>query len=1084
MPNSLSSMDLASPACLEGEAIFRRGSVSLISQEGDALLLRVGTSPTQIVTLPASGNPHCTCGMGEQPCAHVVAALFAAQEDGTLRMLSQSHEFTLGQKMLAALSRAMPGSENVRLSPMLRLFPDGRVGLGLSIGQERMYAVRSIPALLACYTMGFTLTLSPRFSYQPTQMRFSKEDERLLSILLSHIHPKGPDEEPEDGSLTEEDCSLSPQSDGRYVILTGAFLHSVLRYLESHPFVLLDSQNKQPHIGIRTVELPLCFTVSLLGGELKVVAEGTKDLRLITSDARYVLCESKAVHLRSAQARVCQLLLTEGSRFSYEAVQAEEILATLLPALSTVGTVIPSAELNARLVTAPFRPRVYLDLVDGNVEARPEFWYGDVALLPFSQSSSVEENGGEGWRASLSGSAPEVPSMAPIREHATGLPPGKLLLRDGRAESALLDFFSDAGFVVRGQKILLRRAKDILAFCTLGVQELGKLCQVYASTSFERIKPRRFTARASFHMRDGRLVFTLLEESGQAPEIFPLLTAIRDRQHYVRLKTGEFLDIRDMAALAPIAQELLDAAAMDDPHQGEDAREIHFTAYRSAYMVSMLRLAGIPAEADEKVEQAMGALTDAVSQAEQYVPSRLLKKLVPYQRRGAGWLLSLYEAHMGGILADEMGLGKTVQVIAALSAAKKKNGRQKSIIVTPTSLVYHWLAEFKRFDESLIVRLVGGQREERRQTIESIKADDQVDVILTSYPLLRRDIDLFRDLPLRFAILDEAQFVKNAQSLGATAAKELSAQVRVALTGTPMENHTGELWSIFDFALPGYLGTQATFLRRYGGGERMQELQERIRPFLMRRLKKEVLSDLPHKNEQSLYAAMTPEQAAVYNQLLGTLRAHVDEALKQGALPKARMQVLSVLLKLRQVCCHPKLFLPDYEGTSGKLELLVQTVHSALAEKKRMLVFSQFVGMLQIIRKRLNREGVRTLYLDGETKPGLRQELCDRFNGGEGQVFLISLKAGGTGLNLTGANLVIHYDPWWNPATEDQATDRAHRIGQTRDVDVLRLIAKDTIEEKVTDLSKRKRAIFDQVVLAGETALSSLTEEDIRALFF
>ncbi|HIU20342.1 MAG TPA: DEAD/DEAH box helicase, partial [Candidatus Limiplasma stercoravium] len=436
------------------------------------------------------------------------------------------------------------------------------------------------------------------------------------------------------------------------------------------------------------------------------------------------------------------------------------------------------------------------------------------------------------------------------------------------------------------------------------------------------------------------------------------------------------------------------------------------------------------------------------------------------------------------ILADEMCLGKTVQIIAALSAAKRRDGAQKSVIVTPTSLTYHWLAELKRFDDSLVARVIAGPREERRRAIAEIKQDASVDVMVISYPLLRRDIEFLRDIPLRFAVLDEAQSVKNAQSQGAAAAKELDAVTRVALTGTPMENHTGELWSIFDFVLPGYLGTQNAFLRRYGGSEHAEELRERIRPFLMRRLKSEVLSDLPRKREQSLYAAMTPEQQAVYDSLMQTLRQHVGQALAEGSLPRARMQVLSILLKLRQVCCHPKLFLPDYEGTSGKLELLVQTVHRALASKRRMLIFSQFVGMLQMIRRRLGREGVQTLYLDGETKPEKRQELCDRFNGGEGRVFLISLKAGGTGLNLTGADLVIHYDPWWNPATEDQATDRAHRIGQTRDVDVVKLITQGSIEEKVTDMSKRKRAVFNRVVMAGETDLGSLTEEDIRALFF
>ena len=614
--------------------------------------------------------------------------------------------------------------------------------------------------------------------------------------------------------------------------------------------------------------------------------------------------------------------------------------------------------------------------------------------------------------------------------------------------------------------------------------ELNKLCEVYASTAFEKVKPRRLSAKASFHMRGGRLVFALLEEGEPMAEVLPILQAVAQRQQYVRLKTGEFLDVRDLSGLAPVVQELLDAAALDDPQADAEARELSFGAYRAAYMVSMLRMAGARTEADAEVEAAMNALGDTQFNVDKYVSAKLQRKLQDYQKRGTGWVFSLYEARMGGILADEMGLGKTVQIIAALSAAKRRDGTQKSIIVTPTSLTYHWLAELKRFDDQLVVRMITGARDERRQVIEAIKKEEDVDVILTSYPLLRRDIEYLKDIPLRFAVLDEAQSVKNAQSLGAVAAKELDAQVRIALTGTPMENHTGELWSIFDFILPGYLGTQASFLRRYGGGEHAEELRERIRPFLMRRLKDEVLKDLPKKHEQSLYAAMTPEQARVYDSLMQTLRQHVGQALQEGSLPRARMQVLSILLKLRQVCCHPKLFLADYEGTSGKLELLVQTVHTAIASKRRMLIFSQFVGMLQMIRKRLGREGVQCLYLDGETKPEQRQQLCDRFNGGEGKVFLISLKAGGTGLNLTGADLVIHYDPWWNPATEDQATDRAHRIGQTRDVDVIRLIAQGTIEEKVTDLSKRKRAIFDRVVLAGETELKSLTEEDIRALFF
>lgn len=1053
---SLDSIAADTPAYQNGEKLFRRGSVSQPLETEEGLRYEVGSLPAQSVTFLRQGDAVCTCGGRPAPCEHVVAALLRAETDGALRRVQKKWELTLGQRMLGALTRAVPGGEIIRLAVALRLYDDGRVGLGLSAGQERLYAVKSVSELLFCFSTGKEMQLSAKQFYRPDVMRFSREDERFLAALTNAL-PFRREEENETG-FSEEGSAALPL-DGRFVLLSGPFLQNVMRLLENYPFVLLWGERKQAQSGVRKQELPLCFTVSLTPTELLVSAEGADRLRLITPDARYVLSEGTVVHLYASQARVCRLLLSEGTSFRYPARDAEETLSVLLPALAAVGSVAPSPELQARMASEPLKPEVYLDMVDGNVEAKLEFHYGDTVVRPFSTGEEGE-------------ASPGAPS----------LPDGRMLLRDGREESLLLNMLADFGFVVHKGRVLLRRSREILYFCTQGVGELSRRCAVYASQAFEKVKPRRFSARAAFHMRGGRLVFSLLEDGKPVPELATVLRAVAQRQQYVRLKTGEFLDVRDMAGLSPVMQELLDAARLDDPGLSEDAREVSFGAYRAAYMVSMLKMAGADAQVDEEAERAVQTLSQPAPK--DYMPSRLQKKLAPYQRRGSDWLLSLYEARMGGILADEMGLGKTLQVIAALSAARRKDGVQKSVIVTPTSLTYHWLAELKRFNDSLTVRVVTGQKEERRRIIAELKEDEGVDVILTSYPLLRRDIELLKDIPLRFAVLDEAQSVKNAQSQGAIAAKELNAQVRVALTGTPMENHTGELWSIFDFVLPGYLGTQAAFLRRYGSGERAEELRERIRPFLMRRLKSEVMSDLPEKREQFLYAAMPPEQERVYQTLMATLREHVGRALEDGSLPRARMQVLSVLLKLRQVCCHPRLFLPDYEGTSGKLELLVQTVHSGVESGRRMLVFSQFVGMLQIIKKRLAREGVSCLYLDGNTRPEERQRLCDRFNGGEGKVFLISLKAGGAGLNLTGADLVIHYDPWWNPAAEDQATDRAHRIGQTRNVDVLKLIAQGTIEEKVTELSKRKRAIFDRVVISGETALSSLSEEDIRALFF
>jgi len=1024
----------------------------LLSRDAESLLLRVSASPPWEVRLWAHGAAECGCAE-EQPCPHAVAAWLFAQEDGSMGSLTLEHSLSVGRKMSEALSRLLPGSESVRLGVMLRLYPDSRLGLGLSVGQERMYAVRNIADFIACHRSGEPCSLSPRWTYHPAGMRFAREDERILSLLAYHMAAT-PDMEPD-----AEPAAALPRSAGRFTPLTGALLYSMLSLLESRSFLLADGDKKSTQSAIRAAELPLCFCCSLTRTTLSFTIRGAENLRLLTDDGRYGIYDGRVIQLRGAQARICALLPANGFQFAYPARDAETVLASLLPALSRAGAVLPSQELSERLMTADFRPRVYLDYVDGSVEARLEFHYGDMCVKPFH--GETEE----------------------AREADGGVRDGRILLRDGRGESALLDFFADAGFVVSGRRMALRGSKDILAFCTQGVTELAKLCEIFVSPAFERIKPRRLSVRAAFRMRGGRLVFSLLENGGALPEVLSILQAVRDRQPYVRLRAGEFLDLRDLAGFAPMAQELLETAALDDPHADARARELAFAAYRGVYLVSMLEAAGIQTAADAEVKKAVRSLSESVN-ADASIPPPLLAKLSPYQLRGVNWLLSLHRSRLGGVLADEMGLGKTVQVIAAVSAAKQRYGAKNSLIVTPTSLIYHWLAECKRFDDALTVRLLDGGREERADEINEIISSGGVDIILTSYPLLRRDIGQLSEIPYRFVILDEAQNVKNAQSLAAVSAKGLDAETRLALTGTPMENHTGELWSVFDFALPGYLGGQAAFLRRYGDGERAEELRGRIRPFLMRRLKSDVLSGFPEKHEQRLYTAMVPEQEQVYAQLMATLRQHVDEALRQGSLPRARMQVLSVLLKLRQVCCHPILFLPDYEGKSGKLELLVQTVRGAIEGKRRMLIFSQFVGMLQIIRKRLAREGIKTQYLDGETPPETRQQLCDRFNGGEGSVFLISLKAGGTGLNLTGADLVIHYDPWWNPAAEDQATDRAHRIGQTRDVDVLKLIAKDTIEEKVMDLSGRKRAVFDRVVLAGETALSGLTEEDIRALFF
>ena len=360
---ALESIGVDTAAFQNGEKLYRRGLVSQPIEVENGLRYEVGGSDVQSVTFTRRGEALCTCGEAEQPCQHVTAALLRAESDGTLKRFQQENELALGQRMLSALNRAMPGGETVRLLAVLRLYEDGRIGLGLSAGQERLYAVKNIADLLACFVSGTELTLSPKFTYRPDSMRFSREDERFLTALMSYIPLKNESEPavlPE--GAAESDAASVLQCDGRFVLLTGPFLQSVMRYLENYPFQLQFGEQKQMHSGIRKKELPLCFAVNLTPTELLVSTEGTEQLRMITPDARYVLLGNTVTHLYSSQARVCRLLLGEGSSFRYPARNAEEVLSVLLPALSAVGSVVPSPELRARLVSEPLKPVAYLEI--------------------------------------------------------------------------------------------------------------------------------------------------------------------------------------------------------------------------------------------------------------------------------------------------------------------------------------------------------------------------------------------------------------------------------------------------------------------------------------------------------------------------------------------------------------------------------------------------------------------------------------------------------------------------------------------------------------------------------------------------
>ena len=457
-------------------------------------------------------------------------------------------------------------------------------------------------------------------------------------------------------------------------------------------------------------------------------------------------------------------------------------------------------------------------------------------------------------------------------------------------------------------------------------------------------------------------------------------------------------------------------------------------------------------------------------------PATLKAELRPYQRAGLGWLHFLRDSHIGGCLADDMGLGKTVQTLALLESIR--GGDRPSLVVAPRSLLFNWAAEAARFAPQLRVREHHGAERTRDEF-------DDCDIVLTTYATMRLDIEHLSGVEFEYVILDEAQAIKNASSQVAKASRQLRAKHRLALSGTPIENHLGELWSLFEFLNPGLLGNsrwfQRTFAARNTPPERRDALARALRPLILRRTKEQVAPELPERTEQTLYCELEGKQKKLYDELRDHYRAALLGRIRKGGIEKSRMQILEALLRLRQAACHPALIDANSDVTSAKSELLLEELHELLDSGHRALIFSQFTSFLAIVRKTLDAERVPYLYLDGKTRD--RQSLVEEFQSDAGpQLFLISLKAGGLGLNLTNADYIFLLDPWWNPAVEAQAIDRAHRIGRVRPVVAYRLIARDTVEEKILELQSRKRELAESIISEDNSVLRKLEVEDLELL--
>ena len=655
-------------------------------------------------------------------------------------------------------------------------------------------------------------------------------------------------------------------------------------------------------------------------------------------------------------------------------------------------------------------------------------------------------------------------------------------------ERNVLDILREDGFLQnpRLNNMVLTDEDKTYDFLNERIDEYMSKYEVLISEEFKKkqiIQPRIGTIGVK--IQNDLLSIDLSNINYDPTELEDIMEKYKLKKRYYKLRDGSFLKLEQNENME-FLDKLVDG--MDIDFKKVKDGKIKLPVNRSLYLNRLIeKNPEIDVVEDGEYKKLIDETTNARNDEEVKIPENLEGVLRDYQKTGYKWLKVLDRYKFGGILADDMGLGKTLQVISLFQTQEKG---ETSIVVCPSSLSLNWRNEINKFAPNTKVCVVRGNASEREEIIKNTK---KFDVIVTSYDLLKRDIDLYEEAnwKFRYIIADEAQYIKNSNTQNAKALKSLQGKERFALTGTPIENSLAELWSIFDYIMPGYLFSYSKFKKqfeteivKYNDENKLQKLKTMIEPFILRRTKKQVLTELPDKTITVLNNEMEGEQQKIYLSYLAKAKKEIMQTIKDEGFEKSQIKILSVLTRLRQICCHPSLFIENYKGESSKLNQCVEIIEDAIESGHKILLFSGYTQMFPLIEKELNKRFIEYYKLTGETKIDERIEMVDKFNKDpDVKIFLISLKAGGTGLNLTGADMVIHYDPWWNLSAENQATDRAYRIGQKNNVQVYKLITSNSIEEKIQELQEKKAKLIDDVLDTKQTFISKLSKDEIMLLF-
>lgn len=659
------------------------------------------------------------------------------------------------------------------------------------------------------------------------------------------------------------------------------------------------------------------------------------------------------------------------------------------------------------------------------------------------------------------------------------------ILRDINFETSVLNDVGKYGFILEKDKLVLRDIEQEVEFLENGLEQLATKYEIFTTEKFKNIKIKKKTSVSSMFGigQDNILSYNFNLGDINSSELVSIFDSMKSKKKYYRLKNGDIINLEDesLQELNNLTEEL--ELTDEEIINGKGS----ILKYRAIYLDSLKKTKYSIISTDNLFD-------NFIKNFYEYKDSNLSLKdtsiLRDYQLTGVKWLYNLAKTGFGGILADEMGLGKTIQVIYYIKQMLKDNPTSKFLIVVPTSLAYNWEHEFDSFASQIKKAICIGSKEKRKHILKDL---NKINVIITTYGLLREDEEIYENLNFNTMIIDEAQNIKNNHAGITKVVKSIKAETKFALTGTPLENSILELWSIFDFIMPGYLANLTKFQSKYKIKDFDEDseilikgLSKQINPFILRRKKSDVVKELPEKLINDIYIDLKDEQKKLYVAELNRVKEEMDKIIKEEGMNKARFLILQLLTKLRQICIDPSIVYDNYTDGSNKIEQLENIVSEYTKNNHKVLIFSSFKTALNIVKEKLNNAKIKTYMIDGSVPAKTRIEMVDNFNENDDiKVFLIMLKSGGTGLNLASADVVIHLDLWWNPQAENQATDRAHRIGQTNTVEVIHLITKGTIEEKILELQNKKRILSDKLIdgeIRDKNIISELTKEDIEKL--